>query len=517
MLKEITIENFKPFGTEQTVPLAPITLIYGPNSSGKSSIIQALLLLCQSFQGSPQTASRLIFRGEYVDLGSFYSVLYHHDLQRSLKLKFRFSAARPRQGVTLTQPAQPAETDRIIRLTFDVGPEGRRSDPRLSLVGLGFSDLNLLDVDLIRAPSSERAELRGFATGLPETYFGFRDRKSLQSLARYISAMEKVTSVNRQFTPPSLQWTIANESPPRDLMQALRESRISSYSMLPGQVIEYLDVEAVQNIRQQSSSNASLEAMHLLFRSHSPILSISREFYDLILSLSYLGPLRSPPERHYINSGSDRDSVGTRGERMPQLLNRRPYLMRKLNEWFRQFGIPYVLDTKSVGDDLTGDIIRVALTDQNKVAISPSDVGFGIGQLLPILVEGTVSLGKLICVEQPEIHLHPRMQAQIADFLIETAKVQSLSSSPRWPDRNDVDVGGNQWIIETHSESLMLRIKRRIKEGVIPASFFSVIYIEPTDHGSRVLPLRLDEKGAFVDEWPDGFFEEGFNEIFGDR
>jgi predicted ATPase len=201
---------------------------------------------------------------------------------------------------------------------------------------------------------------------------------------------------------------------------------------------------------------------------------------------------------------------------MPHLLNRRRQtIIPEINKWFERFQIPYELAIKSVGDDLTGEIITVTLTDRNRVAISPSDVGFGIGQLLPILVEGTVSLGKLICVEQPEIHLHPRMQAQIADFLIESAKLHRSSSSPQRPAKQDIDVGGNQWVIETHSEALMLRIKRRIKEGIIPASFVSVIYVEPTDHGSRVLPLRLDEEGEFVDEWPDGFFEEGFNEIFG--
>jgi predicted ATPase len=285
--------------------------------------------------------------------------------------------------------------------------------------------------------------------------------------------------------------------------------------MLPGQIAEYLGIDGSSDADSHISSSILSDKMRLISRTHSPILPLSREFYDLILSVSYLGPLRSPPERHYIISGGDRDSVGTRGERMPQLLHRRRHpIIPKVNEWFERFRIPYELDIKSVGDDLTGDIITVALTDRNRVAISPSDVGFGIGQFLPILVEGTVSLGKLICVEQPEIHLHPRMQAQIADFLIETAKVQRLSSSSRRPERQDVDVGGNQWIIETHSEALMLRIKRRIKEGMIPASFISVIYVEPTDHGSRVLTLRLDNKGDFIDEWPDGFFEEGFNEIF---
>ena len=79
MLKELRLENFKAFGNAQQIDLAPITLIYGPNSGGKSSIIQSLLLLHQSFQGNLQTSNGLIFRGELVDLGSFLSVLYQHD------------------------------------------------------------------------------------------------------------------------------------------------------------------------------------------------------------------------------------------------------------------------------------------------------------------------------------------------------------------------------------------------------------------------------------------------------
>jgi predicted ATPase len=199
---------------------------------------------------------------------------------------------------------------------------------------------------------------------------------------------------------------------------------------------------------------------------------------------------------------------------MPHLLyRRRREVLPKIDDWFCRFNIPYKIDIKSVGDDLTDGIITVVLTDRKYITIIPSDVGFGIGQLLPIIVEGTVSVGKLICVEQPEIHLHPRLQAHIADFLIDSAKTQAAPmSTPRAPRR---DVGGNQWIVETHSEALMLRFQRRIKEKAIPPDFLSVLYVEPTQFGSRVLTIGLDEDGNFTDEWPDGFFEEGFNEIFG--
>ena len=90
----------------------------------------------------------------------------------------------------------------------------------------------------------------------------------------------------------------------------------------------------------------------------NPLHTISTELTSEISSMSYLGPLRSPPARHYIVSGSERMSVGTRGEMMPQLLHRRRgYTLQRLNSKFNDFGIPYSIDVKMAGNALTGDII----------------------------------------------------------------------------------------------------------------------------------------------------------------
>ena len=81
------------------------------------------------------------------------------------------------------------------------------------------------------------------------------------------------------------------------------------------------------------------------------------------------------------------------------------------------------------GNEVTGQIVTLQLKDQHSGAVvTPTDVGFGIGQLLPVLVEGLVTSEGLICVEQPEIHLHPRLQAHIADFLIESILVETKKS-----------------------------------------------------------------------------------------
>jgi hypothetical protein len=247
----------------------------------------------------------------------------------------------------------------------------------------------------------------------------------------------------------------------------------------------------------------------------APLDVIRREFYAELQSISYLGPLRSHPARHYIASGADRETVGNRGERTPQVLyRRRTDLLPRISDWFEELGIPYRLDIVKAGNAITGEIMSIVLEDRKGLRLSPSDVGFGIGQLLPILVEGVVSTNKIICVEQPEIHLHPKLQAHVADFLIDTA-----ISQPSTPNRSGFvkEYGGNQWIVETHSEALMLRLMRRIGSK-IPPEFVSVLYVEPVAEGrSRVYQLRLDESGDFIDEWPDGFFEERYKEIFGGR
>ena len=104
-------------------------------------------------------------------------------------------------------------------------------------------------------------------------------------------------------------------------------------------------------------------------------------------------------------------------------------------------------------------------------------------------------------MEQPEIHLHPALQAELADVFIETALGQRK----------------NTFILETHSEHLILRLLRRIREGKITPDDVGVVYVEPLARGSRFIELRIDDEGDFIDEWPGGFFEESFHEKFAGR
>ena len=132
--------------------------------------------------------------------------------------------------------------------------------------------------------------------------------------------------------------------------------------------------------------------------------------------------------------------------------------------------------------------------------MSLHDVGFGVSQLLPIIVQSLTKEPQTILLEQPELHIHPRLQADLGNLFAEGALERQ-----------------KQFIIETHSEHLVLRLQRLVREGKLFPEEISILYVSPGGEGSVVTPLRLDEDGDFIDEWPDGFFPERLREIFPDK
>jgi predicted ATPase len=140
--------------------------------------------------------------------------------------------------------------------------------------------------------------------------------------------------------------------------------------------------------------------------------------------------------------------------------------------------------------------------------VLPSEVGAGISQLIPVVVAAIEGRGGLSLVEQPEIHVHPAVQVGLGDLLIEAATREGAKRS---------------LVVETHSEHLILRLLRRIRETThkeleeeAPAfsrDRLSVLYVEGDTGGVRVRRLRVDERGEFVDRWAKGFFAERMEEL----
>jgi hypothetical protein len=245
------------------------------------------------------------------------------------------------------------------------------------------------------------------------------------------------------------------------------------------------------------------------FREASAIFGSSAdELAGILGGLAWLGPLRPAPQRYYSRSAAeDGETIGTRGADVAMHLFDNESEVDVVNDWLRRLEIPYGLRMVALGaidgTATVGDLVAMVLQDRRlKVDTSPADVGFGVSQVLPVVVHLLAAQDSIVCVEQPEIHLHPRLQAELADLLIATTSA---------------DAQGNQAIIETHSEHLLLRIQRRIREGTLDHRDVSVLYVDlqEGDEEATAVELRLDEAGYFLDEWPQGFFDERLNELFG--
>ena len=588
MLTGIGLRNFKAFGDEmQEAPLSKITLIYGPNSGGKSSIIQALLLLKQSLKNDYGETRELIPRGEFADLGSIQSLMHNHEIARNLSISLGFTNVEQGEDCPVNRVqvsfAGEGETAGLSSASYEIAVPSnacRMLESRLNPTSIPFAwdaQIRILDRDFrCYAHLLENTFLPFFAlSGLADVRKNVlgQERELSEELRKELEFHEQALdaqrhAVNFQDPEPEYESSLERFVEASSLVLATQEKLLrvlarivslggagahaASYKHSLTQEIEKrLQEVEIRNweleLRQRNSvvdenqrvravaTRDALEKVHvrvqaliheldsdlrLLELTSEQVIFLTPENipqdYERHLGLiDYLAPIRRAPERLYRLSSIEGRSVGIQGEFSANVLFQSNELKDSVNCWFEQFKIPYELDAVKLGEaSLPGEHITVALyilDDQRKrikdnqgraVSVTIADVGFGINQILPVIIEGIASEeGSIICVEQPEIHLHPRLQANIADLMIDSI--------------DDVPGKQKQWIVETHSELLILRLQRRIREGKIKPEDISVLYVDPNDNsveGSAIKVLRLGEDSYFKDPWPDGFFDEGLRE-----
>lgn len=489
MFRTLSIENFKVFGQQVEVPLAPITLVYGPNASGKSTILQALLLLKQSLESEDPETPALLMNG-LVDLGNFPGVVHRHDLHSNVGVGFELSPEGSRRGRTLGGARLKGAAR--IDLTFGWNPGERTVEQRE--VQVSFENL----AARFHVRTLERSDTESKAEFPRRTLheFLFADDQSVDSARSWLN--------HRLSSNPRVSDTVARPVGPEDddLYRALVSKTARSTFRGGG----YLPISP--HLRRQArgvtgedyaafSMSRGLRAWQVHF---SDLESAMRASFE---EMAYLGPLRDPPHRFHIFSGASRSNVGRSGEYTVEVLARRPELLARVNSWLERLEIPYSISisefsTEQVGETV-GDLIALVLRDRRSgVSVSASDVGFGISQLLPIVVQCLLHRRSTILIEQPEIHVHPRLQAELAELVADSAGAFNQ----------------NQLIIETHSETLVLRLQRLIRRGDLSSDRVSVLYVDTMSDGfAYVRQLTLGDSGEFLVDWPKGFFEERVNEM----
>ena len=176
---------------------------------------------------------------------------------------------------------------------------------------------------------------------------------------------------------------------------------------------------------------------------------------------------------------------------------------------------PFLLREKVKPDLMIGEgsieyLGRAWIRDSQGRALRFSEVGAGFSQVIPILT--ALTSDATVLYKQPEVHLHPKLQSKVADCFIETVNTPSLFKN-------------SFRIVETHSEHFILRMLRRVRESfndqllhsslTLQSKDFSLVYFQPKDDYSEIHLIRVTESGDFVDSWPDGFFDERDEDIWG--
>ena len=453
MLTNITLENFKAFQKLDNLKVKPITILCGTNSCGKSSILQSILLLKQTLENKNPNQN-LVFNGRFVKLGYFEDIIYQKKEENEIRI----------------------EANTSVRIK-----EWEGSDP----------SLNVKFSLTLKKTSDANNKLDYRVTSLfinPSTRSSSNDDAStnVSVLLEYVSgdfydiSWKNVPVNNKDIGKERLEIDLTNLC-------------LVSIKSKNGHNILSKDVQ-----KEQFS--------HLL----KFFSAMNVYFTHIYNKYSYIGPLRGEPEREYIY----RDEVveiGNKGENAAYLyLNEKDRLIQ--NHYFynnRQDSFNEI-DTISIKDALNKwmtlmkidnfdaeTINKIIYLSQNaskfdgtKVGIA--DVGFGVSQIFPIILEGLrMQKGATLLLEQPEIHLHPNLQMQMADYFIALA------------------LSEKQVMVETHSDHVINRLVRRIVEDDTHnlKDLIGIYFVKPTENGSVYEEIIIDDTKG-VTNWPVDFFDQ---------
>jgi hypothetical protein len=217
----------------------------------------------------------------------------------------------------------------------------------------------------------------------------------------------------------------------------------------------------------------------------------------------YISPFRDSLRREHNLPVGEPDGVGDRGQHFAGVLAHDQVrgggrLRRRVNEMLREILPDWTLD--EVPDGRLFATVLKSKSDSDLV-INIADAGSGVAQILPMLVQQAWDEiaghrdSTLYVVEEPELHLHPAAHAQLADLYLKAAKLT-----------------GNRFLIETHSEALLLRLRRRVAEGTSSPADVGVYFVHHDGRSATAERITIDEVGQ-LSSWPEGVFTEDFEEV----
>ena len=478
MITSITLENYKSFKDSTTVDLKPLTILCGVNSSGKSSVLKSLLMMKQTIE-KESPYNKLSFMGNYVDNGYFENIVNDRCTDNSFF---------------------------TIKNDFVISRYSKKEKKRQDMQS--FKEMNKLYSQIEGAKSIFKYKISHFvkvAKSESEGLMSYIDNNNIVETKIEIHAYNEsgdelidfygfISLIKDIQTPNGREYYLNYKNLPFNIRF------ISNSDNQGDRMVCYFNNIKLTNIYKDGGIKRNTLNLKPTIMS---LFNITSMMYT---GIKFLAPLRHFPSRFYTISG-DVSSVGIYGENAPVLLAK-----LQSETAFSEITIPKSLDGElSLGYRNTGYTFKqqaqiwfdylelgdVDITGENgQISVSfskhnISDIGFGVSQVMPIIVQGlSMMKDESLLLEQPEIHLHPKMQMKMADFLI------ALADSER------------NLIVETHSDHIINRIVRRSLENPNLIDKISILFLSKSeDDSTKIEEIKIDTHLG-IDEAPVDFFDQ---------
>ena len=543
VITAITIENFKGIAEPVRVDFKPITLLFGPNSAGKSTVLQALHYAGEIFDRQNFDPDKTIYGGNYLDLGGFKTLVHKFDLSKPIVLRFDLDLSQSDLPEYIEPPPRSA-----AEMVAHLQAYGKNLDPESWDLNERVNE-GWLSVKLKWSHALERVQLSEYEVGFDNDLFARIEATDDGKRVR----LAYLNLEHPSFPIPDPESFEGVDDPPRSIFDLMFDLVIDQDVVPKGSDLELglvgfksalprvgrpLEILESCLIDEDGGENRKV-AIELAANLSQLLVGPADVVRNFLREIRYLGPIRETPPRNYTPLRSEDKSRWAGGLAAWDTLYRKGSgFVERVSHWLVDENLlnsgysvrikrikeidpddQYFKDLASgefleKNNDQLGELIfqpekkRLVLVDKKRgIEVHPQDIGVGISQVLPVIVGALDETAQIFAVEQPELHVHPALQVALGDLFISMAQ-DGLRLS----------------IIETHSEHLLLRLLRRIREttdgelpqGVDPLrpGLLSVNYVSaPGDH-VEIQQLEVGEDGDSRGEWPKGFFEERAGELF---
>lgn len=542
LIRSIKLKNFKGFSEEIQIEIKPITLLFGANSAGKSSVLQALQYVREILERNNANADRTLQGGDAVDLGGFLNLVNGREVKSRIEIEIGMELGSDSIPELVPEAFEDWQTsDDEVWTFYDAMQQVRRKVQRVNVrliigwheqrempIVIGY-EIATNDVWCVKIESSLDGRDTSMRLNRQNPIFlrevTQEEQEIGENLLAELSGWVSKQDLGDVNTIDARKTTTYSVLP--DLLMAVREAGMerpgdglrSWLSAFNGALPKLDTVLSIPVFGAKGASGIYIAREFTAFLSWLTI-GPAMLLRDQLRQLRYIGPLRRIPPRGLAVSLTKSESAWSDGmAAWETLMTGHQGLVDMCSTWMSasdKLNTGYKLERQQTQEMDLNSIVpqpigqprtHIRLIDSAGLAHQPQDVGVGISQVLPIVVAAQDGNGSVVCIEQPELHVHPSVQVGLGDLLIEGAAQNGLS-----------------FLIETHSEHLILRILRRIREtadGTIAPHLtkvspddVGVIYLNKVDGKVCVTPIPINEEGDFDTPWPKGFFEERGPELF---